>query len=110
MTLRASVNGSQLYKNLGDVDVSPFGAIPLEKTKILVGSYIGTMVPAFFVVTFTAATVLVYIAVCIVLRSPPGGAWELLQAHGRDNEDRILAGPPGDVVNIQEKGGNQEEI
>ncbi len=84
-------------------------AVPLKKSKILIGAYIGTLVPAFFIVAFTGGTVLVHILACTVLRCPPGGAWELLQSHGRDHYDRILAGPQGHIVNIQEKAGSQKE-
>ncbi len=87
MTSRASVNGSKLYKNYENVEVSPYAAISQENRKLLVGSYIGKMVLAFFVVIFTSGTVLVYIVVCIFLRSPAGGAWELLQAHKRECGD-----------------------
>ena len=72
---------------------------------MLIGAYIGTLLPAFLIVAITAATILAHIVVSIFLTSPPGGTWELLQAHRRDHGDRILVGPPGDFVNIQEKGG-----
>ncbi len=109
MTLRPNTNGSELFKRAGFVNGVVDLAIPLENQKILVGEYIGTLVPAFFIVVFTAATILAHIVVCIFLRSPPGGAWELLEAHGRDHGDRILAGPPGHAFNTQEKDGNREE-
>ncbi len=91
LTLRASDNGSHLY-NLSKV--------PMKKTKLLVGVYIGTLVPAFFVVSFTTGALLIYIVVRILLRSPPGGSWELFEAHRREHGDRILAGSTGDVINI----------
>ncbi len=100
LTVRASGNGSQLYEIEGHVNGSTAVAVPLKKTKILVGAYIGTLVPSSFIVAFTAGTVLAHILVFIFLRSPPGGAWELLQAHRRDHGDRILAGPPGNVIKI----------
>ncbi len=102
LSVNASNNGSQFYEMM-DIGInSTYGAVPLKEKKILIGAYIGTLVPAFFVVAFTACSVLAHIVVCIVLRAPPGGAWELIQAHGRHNGDRILAGPPGDVVKIQQ--------
>ena len=104
LTLRTNGTGSQLYENVGSAVGPKATATKMEKTKILVGAYIGTLVPAFYVVAITAGTVLVYFIVCIFLSSPAGGAWELLQAHGRDHEDRILAGPPGDVIDIQANG------
>ncbi len=109
MTLRPNINGSELYERPGLVNGPVDLTIPLKKLKVLVGEYIGTLVPAFFIVVFTAGTIFAHIVVCIFLRSPPGGAWELLQTHERDHRDRILAGPPGDAFNKQEKGGNREE-
>ncbi len=95
LTLRPNVNGSQLYETEGQTKFSFSHLFPLEKTKILVGAYIGTLVPVFFIVAFTAGIVSAHIIACIFLRSPPGGTWELLQAHRRDHGDRVLAGPPG---------------
>ncbi len=105
LSLRSNVNGSQLYEVGGYVEE----AVPLKKTKILIGAYVGTLVPAFLIVALTAGTVVVQIVVRIFLRSPPGGAWELLEAHRRDHGDRILAGPPGSVIKIQEKGDRKTE-
>ncbi len=65
LTLRANVDGSQLYRREGHVNVSGAWLFPLEKTEILVGAYIGTLVPAFFIVAFTAGTVLTHIIPCI---------------------------------------------
>ncbi len=108
LTLRTNGNGSKLYVRAGLANL-PFKAVPLEKQKVLIGAYIGTLIPAFFIVADTVCTVLAHIVVCIFLMSPPGDAWDLLEAHRRHHGDRILAAPPGDVVNIQEIGGNREE-
>ena len=110
LNLRGNVNGSQLYVWGGFVNRSRRGAVPLRKQKIIIGAYIGTLVPAFFIAAFTTCIVLVHIVVCFFLKSPPGGSWELLQAHGRDQGDRILSGPPGDLVEIHEKCSSHEEI
>ncbi len=110
LTVRASSAGSQLYEMVDNGLNPAYNAVPLKKRKVLVGAYTGTLVPAFFIVAFTSCSILAHIVLCIFLRAPPGGAWELLQAHGRHSRDRILAGPPGGVVNIQESDGKSKRI
>ena len=107
--MRTNFNGSQLYEAKSHVNVTYYRTFRLEETKILVGAYIGTLVPTFFIVAFTAGTVLTHTTNCIFLRSPPGGTWELLQALRRDHGDRFLAGPPGNVAKIEEKSGSYDE-
>ncbi len=109
LTLRMNGTGSQLYEIVDNVTGTYHGAAPIKKRKIQVGAYVGTFVPAFIIVVFTAGTALVYIIICSILKSPPGGSWELLEAHGREHGDRILAGPPGDVINIHAKHDNRDE-
>ena len=79
LTLSPNSSGSQLYELPGYKGGSIRRAFPLKKSKILVGAYIGTLVPAFFIVAFTAGIDLVHIVICTFLRSPPGGALQLLK-------------------------------
>ena len=80
-----------------------------QENEILVGVYIGILVPAFFIVVFRSVTDMVHAFSCILFRSSRGIAWELLQAHGRDYGDRILARPPDEFIRVQEEPRNREE-
>ena len=63
---------------------------------------------AFVTVVVTLDTGFVYIIICIFFNSPPGSARKLLEAHRRDHGDRVLSGPPGEVMKVHEKTRNRE--
>lgn len=65
----------------------------IESKEIAIANYTGTVLPVIDALILAVCALLVFIAVRICIKDPPGLGWEVLAAHGRKCADELLSGP-----------------